>query len=66
MDAKTYNYTAFTVESNGTAFDTFTHALHVSDPAPDGEMVDIATGQTVRLSDFWKTRPVVIEFGSYT
>lgn len=35
------------------------------DLAPDFELRDLK-GQTVRLSDLLKTKPVVIEFGSFT
>ena len=66
MPAQEYNYDSFNEEDNKRRFIEFAQVLHVGDPAPDGEMLLASTGQPVRLSDYWKTTPVVIEFGSYT
>lgn len=62
-----YNYANFTAaEVEDEAFSAFKTALDVGGPAPDGDLVDAHSGETVRLSDLWKRDNVVIEFGSIT
>ena len=62
-DPTTYNYTVF--EGQGD-FESFPSAIHVGSPAPDFTAILLDTGQPVRLSDYWRDRDVVIEFGSFT
>jgi hypothetical protein len=60
---ETYNYTIF--EGQGD-YETFPTSWHAGDQAPDFTAVLLETGEPVRLSDYWRERDVVIEFGSYT
>ena len=59
-----YNYDVFGHE--GDLFGQFPGVLRAGEKAPDGELIDAMTGEQVLLSDYWKTKPVVIEWGSYT
>ena len=59
----TYNYTIF--EGKGD-FDSFPSRAHIGSLAPDFTAILLDTGQPVRLSDYWRERDVVIEFGSFT
>ena len=62
-DTTSYNYTVF--EGQGD-FDSFPSGAHVGSLAPDFTAILLDTGQPVRLSDYWRDRDVVIEFGSFT
>jgi hypothetical protein len=46
-------------------FGAFPNALHAGERAPDGELTLLGS-ETVRLSDLWRRRGVVLEFGSFT
>jgi hypothetical protein len=62
-EVEQYNYAVF----EGTeSFLLFRTGLHVGDPAPDGELIELGSGRTVQLSDSWRERDVLIEFGSLT
>ena len=61
-----YNYADFPLDTDREAFVGFPDALTVGQSAPDGELVDAADGRRVRLSDYWRTGPLMIEFGSVT
>ena len=65
MDEATtaYNYETFEGTDDFLAFRT---ALPVGSPAPDGAVTDAGSGETFRLSDFWRRQDLVIEFGSLT
>ena len=41
-------------------------ALKVGDIAPGGDLIDLQSGQTVRLEQAMDGRPLVLIFGSYT
>jgi hypothetical protein len=64
-----YNYEHFDayVESgeDEQEFGAFASAPHAGERAPDGELT-VLDGQRVRLSDLWRARGVVLEFGSFT
>ena len=64
-----YNYEHFDVyvESgeDKREFGAFPNALHAGERAPDGELTVLA-GERVRLSELWRQRGVVLEFGSFT
>ena len=62
----TYNYKTFPRSMAGAEFTDFPEFLHVGQKAPDGELVDVATGQNVWLSDHWQNGPLMVEFGSIT
>ncbi len=61
-----YNYATFDMAREEPAFESFKHALHVGQKAPDFPLEDLATGETVRLRSLCKQGPVLIEFGSFT
>ncbi|NKB86964.1 MAG: hypothetical protein GKS06_01915 [Acidobacteria bacterium] len=61
-----YNYANFPLDMEEADFLAFPSALQVGERAPNGEVVDAATGETVKLSRFWSSGPCVIEFGSIT
>ncbi len=66
MSTEQYNYTNFPEDMQETDFSAFPNILHAGTDAPDGVLVDAATGSEVRLSDYWSEGPLVIEFGSAT
>ena len=43
-----------------------TGKLQVGDPAPDATLAALDGKPTVRLSDHWRAKPLVLVFGSYT
>ena len=61
-----YNYECFPLDFDMPDFDAFPETLKVGQRAPNGEVVDAATGETIKLSSAWRSGPVVIEFGSIT
>jgi hypothetical protein len=61
-----YNYQSFPIDVDAEAFAAFPDVLKAGQPAPDGELTDAHSGETVRLSDLWKRDALVIEFGSFT
>lgn len=64
-----YNYEHFDayVESgeDEREFGAFPNMLHAGERAPDGELLAL-DGARTRLSDLWRRRGVVLEFGSFT
>jgi len=64
--ARDYNYASFPLDMDGIDFEDFPAALKVGARAPGGELIDAATGESVRLSAYWRSGPLVIEFGSIT
>lgn len=58
-----YNYSEFVGSDQ---FLTFRSHLPVGSSAPDFPATLLETGQSVRLSDYWKKGDVLIEFGSLT
>jgi hypothetical protein len=62
-DPTTYNYTVF--EGQGD-YETFPTPLHALLKAPDASAILLDTGQPAQLSDYWRERDVLIEFGSFT
>jgi len=58
-----YNYTTFEAKEDWDAFRTI---LQVGSRAPDFTAILLETGQPIRLSDYWRERDVLIEFGSLT
>ena len=64
-----YNYEHFDgyVESGADEreFSSFPNMLHAGERAPDGELT-LLDGKRVRLSELWRQRDVVLEFGSFT
>ena len=66
----TYNYEHFDqcVEDGSEAreFAAFRDHLHVGGPAPDAAATRLDDGHREQLSDRWRRRAVVMEFGSFT
>ena len=62
-EVETYNYATFDGTDDFLAFRT---ALPVGSTAPDAAAISLESGAPVRLSDFWRGRDVLIEFGSLT
>ncbi len=64
-----YNYERFDayVESgeDEREFGSFPNMLHAGERAPDGEVMMLDGDRTV-LSELWRDRGVVLEFGSFT
>jgi len=64
-----YNYEQFDayVETglDGEEFGRFPNMLHAGEQAPDGELTAL-DGSHRRLSDLWRRRGVMLEFGSFT
>jgi len=58
-----YNYTVFEAKEDFVRFRTI---LQVGSPAPDFTAALLETGQPVRLSDYWRERDVLVEYGSLT
>ena len=61
-----YNYQSFPLTMGTEDFEAFPDGLKAGQKAPDGELVDAASGERVKLSHHWAESPVVIEFGSIT
>jgi hypothetical protein len=65
-----YNYPHFDgyIESGGEVaeFAAFRQMLHPLETAPDATLTLLDGGESVRLSEIWHERGVVLEFGSFT
>jgi hypothetical protein len=65
-----YNYERFDayVESgeDEREFGAFPNMPHAGERAPDGELTLLLDCGRVRMSELWRQRPVVLEFGSFT
>lgn len=62
-EVEAYNYAAFVGDDK---FLDFRTVLPVGTAAPDVTLTLLDTDQPVRLSDYWRERDVLIEFGSLT
>jgi len=58
-----YNYERFVGDDD---FESFRACLPVGSRAPDGVVLDARNGAAGNLSNYWRGRDVVIEFGSLT
>jgi len=58
-----YNYATFEGSDD---FLAFRRALPVGSPAPDVTTTAADTGEPARLSDYWRDRDLLVEFGSLT
>ena len=61
-----YNYEHFPQDLDGASFSAFRNGLRVGEPAPDGEATRLEDETHVRLSEYWRGCPMIIEFGSVT
>jgi hypothetical protein len=62
-DIEGYNYAVFVGSEN---FMDFRTLLPVGSSTPDFEARLLETGQSVKLTEYWKKSDVLIEFGSFT
>ena len=66
----TYNYETFDgyVERGDDTreFGAFSTRLHPGEQAPSAALTRLEDGTAIELSDFWRKKPLVMEFGSYT
>lgn len=64
-----YNYEHFDAyvasRQDDAEFGAFPNMLHAGERAPDGELTTL-DGERVRLSELWRSREIVLEFGSFT
>lgn len=64
-----YNYERFdeyvAAGEDELEFGQFPNLLHAGERAPDGRLL-LLDGSSLRLSDVWRGRGVVLEFGSFT
>lgn len=65
MSAHEYNYSEFVASSNEFV-DFAVQAPKVTMRAPSFPLEDLATGQTVQMSELWASGIAVLEFGSFT
>jgi hypothetical protein len=63
QEIEEYNYSIFLGKEDFASFRTL---LQVGSPAPDFPAMLLETGETVKLSDYWREQDAVIEFGSHT
>lgn len=59
-----YNYAEFAL--SGSEFLDFRTILPVGAKAPDLTLTDLDSGQIVQLSEYWKDKDLLVEFGSLT
>ena len=65
--SRAYNYEHFLLDEEENAlFANFPTRLPAGSQAPDGTLVEAASGDEVELSALWKRNHVLIEFGSFT
>jgi hypothetical protein len=60
-----YNYSEF-VASPDEFFDFAVQAPKVTMRAPSFPLEELATGETVQISELWASGVAVVEFGSFT
>lgn len=61
-----YNHKNFPLDMQVDDFKSFRNGPNVGQSMPDCMLVETSTGNSVKLSDYWKIGPVFIEFGSIT
>lgn len=74
MNTSTYNYRSFPLDMDMDDFVRFPEVARVGTKAPDGELTEAGPepdeiptpGRTVRLSELFRNRVAVLEFGSLT
>ncbi len=66
MTADDYNYWVFPAEDDVEVFARWPEVLKVGTRAPDPELLDLASGQTVPLSTYTRRGLTVVELGSLT
>ncbi len=66
MTAQGYNYATFPSDDDVAYFGRFQEHLKVGEPAPDAELLDLESGEMVRLSEITRDGLTILEFGSLT
>ncbi len=61
-----YNYSVFNMDREEPFFEGFPNNLHVGERAPNFQLEDLATGETVSLRSLAATGVALLEFGSFT
>lgn len=61
-----YNYEHFPSDMDDPLFARFPSVLRVGERAPDGLVVDLSSGEPRALSQHWRDKPLMLEFGSAT
>ena len=61
-----YNYRNFPMNLEMPTFELWPGMTSAGERAPDGVLIDAASGDEVKLSDHWRRGTLVIEFGSLT
>jgi hypothetical protein len=68
--AAAYNYSHFDryIAAGGHEDDevTFRASFHAGEPAADFTLARLDEDVPVRLADLWRSKPLVMEFGSFT
>jgi regulator of RNase E activity RraB len=69
-DPAAYNYTHFDehIAEGGerATVAAFRESFHVGERAEDHRLLRLDDGAQVTLSDLWRSKPLVMEFGSFT
>lgn len=70
MDLASYNYAHFDehIAEGGerAAASAFRDSFRAGERAEDFGLVRLDDGTEVKLSDYWRSKPLVMEFGSFT
>jgi hypothetical protein len=70
MDSAGYNYAHFDEHvaegADQVAFESFRHVMPVGQRGVDVELTRLDDEAPVWLSELWRPRPLVVEFGSFT
>ena len=67
MKAEEYNYSTFDMEREQPVIQAFPeNPVRPGTRAPSFPLEDLDSGETVEMSELWRDRLVVIEFGSFT
>ena len=61
-----YNYRVFDLERELPVFEAFPKILHVGERAPNIQLEELESGETVSLRSLASSGVAVIEFGSFT
>jgi hypothetical protein len=61
-----YNATTFPVERDVEDFANFPHICNVGTTAPDTQLTELDSGETVSLRDITRNGLTILEFGSLT
>lgn len=69
MNSGGYNYAHFdehVADGGNQEFESFRHAMRAGQRGVDVEVTRLDDQAPVRLSELWRSEPLVVEFGSFT